>query len=74
MALWTFNSLSRQPVIDIHTIMHIIIIDMYFYSEVNIAHTDSSEFSYKVDLCSGVSCNDDHKNECVSDLIIILYS
>ena len=75
MALWT---LSHQPVIDIHTcwpiyIMQIIIIDIYCYSMDNIPHVDDKKFKYNVDLCSGVSCNGKHTNECVSDLIMILY-
>ena len=53
--------------------MHIII-NIYFYSDVNIADSDDSKFKYNVDLCAGVSCNKDHTNECVSDLIIILFS
>ena len=57
------------------TYLHYAHDDMYFYSDNNIADSDSkSKFKYEVDLCSGVSCSKDRNNECVSDLIIILYS
>lgn len=37
---------------------------MLKFPELNIADNSSSEFKYKVDLCSGISCNEDHTNEC----------